>query len=145
MSDCIDHGQSKCLNKGGYYRSWCRRTRRLELLHRVVYVDFHNLDMSDIQGVVIRHTCDNPRCINPEHLIKGTQIDNMRDRLERGRNPDVRGASNPNSNLTLEDVLFIRKVYIPNKKGLRSELAAKFGVSPATISDVVSNRSWTNA
>lgn len=36
-------------------------------------------------GVVIRHSCDNPPCVNPAHLIAGTQSDNVHDMLERGR------------------------------------------------------------
>lgn len=145
MSDCIDHGQSKCLNKGGYYRSWCRSTRRLELLHRVIYADFHCMSLADIAGIVIRHTCDNPRCINPDHLIPGTQIDNIADRVLRGRSATLRGESNPKSALTNADVEYIRRVYVKNKRGLRASLAEKFNVSPATISDIISNRSWNNA
>lgn len=37
------------------------------------------------EGMLIRHTCDTPLCINPDHLIPGTHRDNMQDRLERGR------------------------------------------------------------
>lgn len=37
------------------------------------------------EGYVIRHTCDNPKCCNPEHLIVGTHNDNMQDRFNRGR------------------------------------------------------------
>jgi hypothetical protein len=36
-------------------------------------------------GKIVRHTCDNGFCVNPEHLILGTQFDNMQDRKNRGR------------------------------------------------------------
>ncbi len=39
------------------------------------------------EGLVVRHTCDNPSCIRPEHLILGTIADNCQDNIERGRHP----------------------------------------------------------
>jgi len=45
----------------------------------ITWIDLHN------PKKVIRHTCDNPACINPQHLIMGTQQDNIRDRTMRGR------------------------------------------------------------
>lgn len=145
MDSCTDHGHRKCLNRGGYYRAWDARTKKLELLHRVVYCESNGVSLFSIAGLSVRHTCDNPRCINPEHLILGTHADNMRDRAERGRCANVVGEQNPKAALNWDAVASIRAEYVRNKKGLRAALAIKYGVSPATISDVVSYRSWNNA
>lgn len=142
MSECIDHGYHKCLNKNGYYRSWYPSSGKLELLHRVVYCEHHNIQLHYIKGYSVRHTCDNPRCINPEHLLLGSHADNMRDRKERGRCPNVTGENNPKAQLTWEAVQDIRTNYIPKKKGQRLYYATKYNVKPAVISDVVSHRSW---
>lgn len=50
--------------------------------HRVSYV-IHNGDIS--KGLIIRHTCDNPSCVNPDHLLAGTQKQNAEDRAYRNR------------------------------------------------------------
>lgn len=142
MATCVDHGFSKCLNRHGYRRAWYPPTQKLELLHRVVYIQTHNLDMCDIKGMSVRHTCDNPRCVNPDHLLLGTHKENMQDRTERDRNPDVSGELNPRAVLNWEIVRKIRSEYRPNTKGMRQSLANQYGVSPATISDLILNRSW---
>lgn len=53
-------------------------------VHRIVY-DLANDQMIDIEGRVIRHKCDNPLCINPEHLEVETVMDNVQDRNTRDR------------------------------------------------------------
>jgi hypothetical protein len=40
-------------------------------------------------GMLVLHTCDNPPCVNPDHLYLGTWKDNMQDRIKRGRNPKL--------------------------------------------------------
>lgn len=55
---------------------------------------------------VVMHLCDNPRCVNPEHLRVGTQTDNMRDAASKGRTVNVsdwRGTRNPKAKLSAED------------------------------------------
>jgi hypothetical protein len=60
-------------------------------------------------GSVIRHTCDNPPCCNPRHLKKGTQLDNVLDKVAKGR--QARGQDSGNAKLTNFDVLCIRRLY----------------------------------
>lgn len=91
--------------------------------HRVVYAEAHGLELEDIAGRVVRHTCDNPKCIDPEHLRIGTPADNMRDRDTRGRH----GAQK----LTLAQADII---VAELDAGYSSrELAAHYGVSHSTI------------
>jgi HNH endonuclease len=70
--------------KGGYGRYV--HSGRKHLAHRVA----HELLIGAIpDGLLVLHSCDNPPCCNPAHLRVGTAEDNMRDRSERGRNPQA--------------------------------------------------------
>jgi len=65
-------------NWGGYGQvSW---KGKLELAHRLLYTTKAALP----RGVLVRHVCDTPACVNPSHLITGTQLTNMADRKARG-------------------------------------------------------------
>lgn len=58
-----------------------RLGRRVVYAHRVAYA----LAFGSPGRRVVRHTCDNPRCVNPAHLLAGTQGDNVADMISRGR------------------------------------------------------------
>jgi hypothetical protein len=102
--------------------------------HRIAYTLVHG---PIPEGLIVRHSCDNPACCNPKHLLVGTHQDNMDDALERGRL--AVGARHPRAKLTPESVAYIRRN--PERMNL-SELAAKFGVSKATVSYARSGRTW---
>lgn len=83
----------------------------------------------------IRHKCDNPSCINPDHLEIGTIADNMHDKVERGR--QQRGSQMPCSKLIESDVVEIRK-----SKMKRKELASMYNVSLPTIDQIIQGKTW---
>lgn len=107
--------------------------------HRVSYL----IHVGPIpEGLLIRHKCDNPPCVNPDHLIPGTHGDNMRDKAERKRGGSgwTVGRAMPNTKLTADQVIDIRAKF---GGGMRNkDLAAQFGVSTGTISDICAGRKW---
>lgn len=86
-------------------------------------------------GAVVRHSCDNPFCINPDHLLIGSALDNVHDALDRGR--FVSGNTHPIAKLTVEAVKEIRSSTLSDAK-----LAKKFGVSAAAIGYARRGESW---
>lgn len=109
------------------------------MAHRVAY----ELATGPIpDGLLVRHKCDNPRCVNPKHLELGTQSDNMLDAYRRGRRPDIalKGERNPGAKLTAALVVQIRER--AERGEAQTALAAVFGVSQAVISDVVLKKRW---
>lgn len=101
------------------------------------------------EGKIIRHTCDVRRCVNPAHLIPGTQKENAQDMARRGRqifqaSPEKisRGSKHWSAKLTEED--------IPQIRGLRNQgltlraIANIYGVTEKSISDVVNRKTWTH-
>ena len=87
------------------------------------------------QGKIIMHTCDNPRCVNPKHLILGTQLDNLSDMAKRNRHGM--------SKLNPEAVKVIKwMLKYKNYHGLASKLARLHDVTPYAIADIKRNKSW---
>lgn len=105
-----------------------------------------------IDGLVVRHSCDNPKCVNPEHLLTGTHADNMRDCINRGRfrTGVVRGEDKVNAKLTNHNVIMLRQKYasLPRyasgrvKTGELKRLAAQQNVTFATLTHIVGRQSW---
>ncbi len=81
MSECIISPSGTRL-KHGYAMVWDKALKRQVLHHRQVWAEVNGPIPA---GMMVRHTCDNPPCININHLLIGTQTDNMRDMMERGR------------------------------------------------------------
>jgi hypothetical protein len=112
-------------------------TRKTARVHRIAYQVF----VGEIpQGKFVCHKCDNPSCVNPEHLFLGTRQDNVDDREQKNRNHHVIGEKNPKSKMTDAKVIEARELY---SYGYTSRmLAEKYGMDHTTILDIVKGRSW---
>lgn len=88
---------------------------------------------------IVRHRCDNPCCIRPDHLWSGTQADNMRDRTARGRHGRLGKPGRP-VKLSAELVTAIRLARTQGES--QRSIARRFGVSQPAISAVVHRRTW---
>lgn len=105
--------------------------------HRVAYAEFVG-PVPD--GLVVRHKCDNPPCINPDHLEVGTQADNARDMVERGRS--TRGARNPGARLTNEQAIEI--YHRAKAEGGYRAIGLEYGVGESTVHNIVAGNSWSS-
>lgn len=74
-------------------------------------------------GLNVCHRCDTPCCVNPAHLFLGTQLDNVRDSVHKGRANRAKGELNGHAKLTESDIAEIRQ----SKSKLR-EIAQKYGI-----------------
>jgi len=90
-------------------------------------------------GLYVLHKCDNPRCINPEHLFLGTRQDNVNDRERKGRNKIIHysGNEHPNHKLLESDIYEIR-----NSNKSSKELSKIFKVSSGHIRAIKRRESW---
>ena len=90
------------------------------------------------RGLWVLHKCDNPPCCNPDHLFLGTNRDNVTDRDKKGRTP--RGSWHSCAKLTEDQVLEFLSM---SRAGIRRVDAARvLCVSPKTLSEIISGRSW---
>lgn len=88
----------------------------------------------------VLHRCDNEPCCNPAHLFVGSHLQNMQDKVNKGRSPDFRGARGPRAKLSDEDVLWIR---LQKRCGAtKNALALLHEVSVATISGCLYGRHY---
>jgi hypothetical protein len=128
---CILHTGS--LNTKGYGR--LQIEGRTRFAHRVAYCEANGLTLRDIEGKVVCHRCDNPPCINPDHLFLGTHADNQHDRNLKGRGPQ--GSRNGRAAVDPAEVFSMRE-----RGMLQRQIAAHFGVTQSAISKVLLGRSW---
>lgn len=125
----VGSGYAKCSERG-----------RTDRAHRWSYKHFIG-PIPD--GLLVRHKCDVPRCVNPDHLELGTHQQNMDDMTSRGRRP--KGEETGRAKLTNESVREIRHLLADGyTHGQYTAIGRRFGVHRAIISRIAEGRLWAH-
>uniref|UniRef100_A0AAU6W147 Zinc-binding loop region of homing endonuclease domain-containing protein n=1 Tax=Pseudomonas phage Drael01 TaxID=3138533 RepID=A0AAU6W147_9VIRU len=126
-NQCIEH--TGYLSSGGYGR--IRHRGKVVAAHRLAYAVAHGLDVFTMGGHVM-HSCDNRKCINPEHLTLADNAANMADKVAKGRQW---------KRLSTEQVAEIKRDYIPMGVGVHygnsKDICAKYGITRGCLSKIV--------
>lgn len=141
----VNKSKGVCWNWMGYIRkngygqfrigSAADGTRRMVMSHRYSYASCCG-DVPD--GMMVCHSCDNRRCVNPDHLFIGTAKDNNSDCAKKDRNS--RGERHGMSKLRRENVIAIKDDTRPQR-----QIARDYSVSQNVISRIKSGKIWVEA
>lgn len=113
------------------------KTKRV---HRIIFLLVKGISLEPEQKVC--HKCDNPVCVNPNHLFIGTQKDNMSDMLIKNRASNYftkKGVEHPNSKFSSND---IKKIKQMSKTLSQQKIAEQFGVVQQTISRIITGKRY---
>ena len=108
------------------------------LAHRISFL-IHNGYLID--NLFVLHKCDNPKCVNPKHLILGTAKQNAKDAVSKNRM--AVGELNGMSSLRNEDVLTIRTEFAAGTKTMK-QLANELGVHVPCIQRIIRRERWSH-
>lgn len=139
------------VNKTEYCWEWCGSTNstgrgqiyyngKSHLAHRISWFIHHG----EMPHLFVCHKCDNGLCIRPDHLFLGTQTENMRDCVNKGRfvqniNP-VRGANHCNA--ILDEAGVVKILRLRSEGMLYREIAEIMGVKKGAIAQIMAGANW---
>jgi hypothetical protein len=131
MSACIEWAGSRDVY--GYGR--IKIHGKAHKAHRLAYEKSYG---GIPEGLFVCHKCDNPPCVNPDHLYAGTAADNARDSRIRGRRR--RGTAHWQAKLTAEKVLQIRAARDTGET--YKSIASRYGITDVQARNVATRKQW---
>lgn len=118
----------------GYGSIWNPLLKRCVYAHRVAW---ESVNGSIPAGYSVLHRCDNPACVNPEHLFVGTQKDNIQDGIAKGR--IVVGEHHPSTKLSEMEV---RQILAIGRTESLDRIGEHFGINRRTVGEILNGQRW---
>jgi len=108
----------------------------------------HRFAWESINGMIpermyVLHCCDNPSCVNVNHLYLGTKKDNANDRESRDRGNHASGTKHGKNKLLPSQVYEIRDAYDTGKYSFR-QLGKIYGIDGKSVADIIDRKNWSN-
>ncbi len=119
--------------------------------HRISYSLTNNLPIPD--NLLVCHKCDNPLCVNPDHLFLGTPADNSADMIGKERSgkgrqkiPDscVKGEHHGRAKLTVTEIEKIRTIVSQPNRPSYKQIGQQFGVNQSHIHRIAKRKTWSH-
>lgn len=142
------------INGHGYGSFYDSETKKHVRAHRMAWLlTFGPIPTGEgYHGTEVCHSCDNKKCVRPEHLFLGTHKQNMEDAASKGLTGKQRSPATGLRNgmhstpgllkLSVDDVREIRRLYSDGVLN-QYELAENYGVSQSMVSNIVRGKAWT--
>ena len=127
-----------CLGASGYGHFTIRRGHTINLPAHRLSLHLSGVDLPE--GAHVLHSCHNKTCCNPEHLRAGTHLDNMKDKVQAGR--QLRGEATPNSKLSEVEVAKLKGLWVEGVA--TNEIAQALNVSAVTVRRIANSRGWNH-
>ncbi len=136
VRDLHDCWRWRASTKVGGYGKIADDDGRIQSAHRIAY----RLVFGDLSpGLVVCHRCDNPGCVNPQHLFVGTQAENLRDMRNKRRDNPPRGSRHPKARL---DEALVARVRADVRSHRR--IAKDYGIGKSTVGMIKAGATWTH-
>lgn len=153
MTPCVEHSGAR--DKDGYGMRYIGRTTSKNGKRRPAYARAHRHAWEAANGpipsgLVVMHICDNPPCVNLDHLQLGTVAENNHDRSLKGRTarhkqwqgPRLFGEQHSQAKLTETDVVAIRNAIAHGAK--QADLARAYGITPGMVTRIKQGIAWAH-
>ena len=139
LNGCWEWQGAKTRGGYGHFRLRIGEAWKMYKAHRFSYEYHWNNGHRLSTQLLVCHKCDNPKCVNPDHLFVGTAGDNQKDKLNKGRHKW--GRTQGHNLLSFEIAEQIRKKY--DETGLSmAKLGIMFNTSASQVCRIINNKIW---